>query len=291
MTAAERKKATLEQLTKEAEEQNAQIEQAINQHRKIESSDHVIADFLAIEKKPEKGVFLTTIAFLILIAFVFSPESFNSTIIVILGLPSLSWLFYTARKMYNNNKAHKKALEDRKSLYEKTKTGDPNAIESAFSTALDSLDFFFETAISCEVSKTDNAIYVDVDLPEIEDMPTGLSVVKRTRATIEKKSKTQSEIRNDYVVYIHGLALRIANIAFSLFNTIAAVTFSGYTQRPDPDTGNIKDDYVLSVNFKRYPFEKLNPATADPVKCVAQFDSRVKVLKNGLLETIEPFSK
>jgi ABC-type multidrug transport system fused ATPase/permease subunit len=283
LTAAERKAASVAVLATEAERDNALIEDAINQHKKVKTSQVIVNEFLNISNMPEKPFGLFVFFCLALIISFFFSVIFIVTVIL---LPICIAKTINYRKKL---KEHCKTLKTREELFNTAKAGDTDAIEKIISIALDSLDLFFETTFSYKINEIDNSICIDVDLPEIEDMPTEISIVRKTRLEIEKKPKKLSEIRNNYAVHVHGLVLRIANIIYSLLPAIETIIVSCYTQRPDNSTGNINDDFVLSVIFTRIKFESLNIGNSDPIICIENFPYRRKLLKNGLFDTITPF--
>ena len=174
-------------------------------------------------------------------------------------------------------------------LYTKIQSKDVSTMEDVLATALDRLDWMRETNPSYQISNDGKQVFLDIDLPEIEDMPNHTKKVIKTRQSIENKDKKPEEIQHDYIIHVHGILIRVAGTCFSLFPSIEKVLCSGYTQRINKQTGIMQDDYVLSIWFERLKWENTNPNQANPVNYVENFQFR-REIKNGLFETIEPFS-
>jgi hypothetical protein len=286
LTAAERKAIKLEGLNDDADRQNSLIDEAINQQRKIKAPETVINEFL----NPAPSYPSVSCGYGV--AFVLFALLTNLS--VYFAIPAAILFLFFAKKALDydkSKKAHKAFLKERKELYELAKTGeDQDAIEKVLNIAINGLDFFFDTTCSFNINTNENSIYLDIDFPEIEDMPTSISIVRKTRMSIEQKPKKDAEIRRDYIIHIHGLSLRIVSVIFALFPTIATVTVSGYTQRRDEITEDINDNYVLSVKFTRYDFERTVSPNVDPIICISRFPNKRSMTKDGLLETIIPFT-
>jgi len=157
--------------------------------------------------------------------------------------------------------------------------------------ALSSIAWPRETTVSAEI-EPGPVVWLDVDLPELEHMPTHSATVATRGLKVNIKAKPEKQRRTDYVTHVHAVACRLIGEAFAALPTATAVVLSGYTQRPARATGNSTDVYVLSVKAARSDwrdirFDKLSDL--DPVEALGQFDCRREIKKNFELGPIEPF--
>lgn len=159
-----------------------------------------------------------------------------------------------------------------------------NRIEALLSEITLPVDF----SIDYEYNKDKYTLYVDLDLPEIEDMPKE-KVKTLASGKISIKEKTQKELKQEYSLCIFGIAFYFSGLLFNVSSKVNIIQISGYTQRINKKTGNIEDEYVYSVKFDRFLFEKLNIEKIDPIEAVSNFENRINITPTFDLKTIEPF--
>lgn len=179
----------------------------------------------------------------------------------------------------------------RKERFQSAQQGDPEALAEALESHLIALDWPRETSTSFEVSE-DGSLWLDVDLPEIEDLPTEEASVAKRGLRITVKQKSDAQRRREYVVHVHAVAFRLVGEVFHLFPRIPRVVVSGFSQRPDPATGRTRDDYLYSaiVEAERWgEIDFRNLAALDLPECFAQFDLRRDMTKTGVFGPVEPF--
>lgn len=180
------------------------------------------------------------------------------------------------------NKEHRHVFEEEKRVLENAlNCTDPAA---AIQEWLASLDLGFEAEAGILVK--DRTVYIDLDLPEIEDLPK--NEIKRLKSgEIKTVEKTQKQLREEYVSCVLGLALYIAASVLSLSYEIDKVDISGFTQRRN-DQGDMIDTYLYSI---RIPREKMLGMTIDnPVTCFEHFENRMKLsASNNTFSTIVPY--
>ena len=223
----------------------------------------------------------------------------------------LGWLFKgIAAKIEASNKAMDAkfrsdlvAWESRKAAYEAQEAErkeflehlvftDPAAMERHFEQALADIEWPRETHVSFDILDAGREMVIDVDLPEIEDMPkSAWSLPGRTYKPTVKDIPEGQRLKL-YSAHVQGLGFRIIGEAFALLPTVTTIVLSAYTQRPNPATGSLQDEYVYSVRVKREAwsrihFEKLEDV--DPDQALGAFELRRDPLKNGKLRRIEPF--
>ncbi|UTW69834.1 hypothetical protein KHA80_02435 [Anaerobacillus sp. HL2] len=124
------------------------------------------------------------------------------------------------------------------------------------------LDFPLETNISFNIL-SNNTIYLDVDLPTVEEIPlTKATILKSGKLKVEKKS--QCEMREHYAIMVGGWPLYLCSYVFSLLPTCETIIISGYTQVPNKATGHIDDQYIYSLKVeKMFLFIKYSKRSSD----------------------------
>jgi hypothetical protein len=175
---------------------------------------------------------------------------------------------------------------------EEERLTDTSAMQVFLTKALQGIVWPRETTVSLDIRDEGKIVLLDVDLPEIEDMPTQVaSVGKRDlKLIIGERSKTQ--LQKDYLIHIYAVGFRLLGEVFVSLPTVETVVLSAYSQRPSKLTGQIQDEYLYSVRvtrskWSRINFQNLN--TIDVVKCFEEFDLRAKMTKTGNISSIEPF--
>lgn len=111
-----------------------------------------------------------------------------------------------------------------------------------------------EIDISYEWNDKAGIVSLDVDLPEIEDLPT-TEIIRLGNGNIREKKKTQTALKEQYSTMVFGLALFISSHIFNISPAISRILISGYTQRRNK-AGEIQDDYIYSLRFPRDLFEQ-----------------------------------
>lgn len=143
-------------------------------------------------------------------------------------------------------------------------------------------------SVSFEVLEDNKAIYLDIDLPEIEDYPQKKARILAT-GKVSVKNKTQKEKKLEYLRSVSGMSIYFASMVFSLSPVIEEVILSGYTQRINRASGNVEDEYVYSVKYDFPRFSKLDIAHIEPELTLQAFAHRMEVSAQYDLKTILPF--
>lgn len=164
--------------------------------------------------------------------------------------------------------------------------------DKTLETVFNIIDWSRETNISFEI-KTD-IVMLDVDLPEIEDMPKvkyGIEGRGSKKAVVEEE-KSEAQQRKDYSRHIHGIGMLLCGTVFNTLDQINTVVISGYSQRLSSADGQINDEYLYSVKIDRAGWENINLEHVehlDPIEVIGSFDIRRKMTKTGIFKPIEPF--
>lgn len=150
-----------------------------------------------------------------------------------------------------------------------------------------------QTDLSFEILKDQTTAFVDVDLPEIEHLPTHEYVVKKRDLVLSKSLLSDKEIRRRYAHHIHAIVFRLIGETFTALPTIQLVAVSGYSQRVNKANGHIQDEYLLSVRVNRQAWSQLNFSGLSDINlfaCFAQFDLRCSLNKLFRFSAINPFT-
>ena len=188
-----------------------------------------------------------------------------------------------AQKAAALNEQYLRQYEAEKALLEQKLSESDDAIVRRIEEWLLTLDLAMEMGASIECK--DNVVFIDLDLPEIEHLPT-TSTRRLKSGEVKIVNKTQKQLRQEYAQCVLGLAVYIAANVFNLSYTIEDVLISGYTQRRDRK-GDINDDYIYSVKFTRKGMS--GKKIEDPIAFFSGFENRMKLNASSSFGAIEPY--
>lgn len=175
---------------------------------------------------------------------------------------------------------HQKALED-----------DPSYMTMVLEHCLGTLTWPRETIVCAELTSA-KVLWLDVDLPEIEDFPLRQATVSSNGKRLHYKYKSESQLRREYARHVHGIAFRLASYSFTILPRLDVVVLSGFTQRLSSRTGYVDDEYLYSVRITREGLFSLNYDAlekVDPVESLELFDLRRAMSTGGSFKPIQPF--
>ena len=135
----------------------------------------------------------------------------------------------------------------------------------------------------------ERAVMVDLDLPEIEDMPSD-KLAEMADGSIKIKAKAKKEQLEDYRTCVFGLGVYVAANVFAIVPQAERVLVSAYTQRRSAKTGDSHDAFIYSVVFERSKFTKGYQKRA-PQEFCGGMKSRFYVLASGEMKEIEPYAE
>ena len=169
-------------------------------------------------------------------------------------------------------------------------TGNLNATEiyvlNNFETVLKEIDIKPEFFIDFEYDEKNKTFLIDLDLPEIEHLPKETaSILQSGKLSVKKKSEKQ--LKEEYAKCVTGLGLLVSGISFMAAAGIENVEISAYTQRIDKKDGQMKDDYIYSIQLDRENFSKINYPKIDPVSAFQNFNHKMELSKSFIFKTIE----
>lgn len=164
--------------------------------------------------------------------------------------------------------------------------------ESVLSAVLSQTEWPRETLVTFEVKPEHSTVMIDVDLPEIEDMPDKIYTVNARGTEITEKAMSQKAQRENYARHVHGCLMRLAGIAFQAL-PFDSVIVSGFTQRISKHTGYLEDEYILTCRCNRQVMENINFVgihNVDPVEALNSHAVIRKMSTTFIFQPIEPLT-
>ena len=165
--------------------------------------------------------------------------------------------------------------------------GDEQIVSECIESWISSCELPVEINVDYEWHLNEHVMYLDVDLPEIEDIPED-EIVKLASGNLKEKKKTQATLKQEYVNLVFGLAIFIVANVFNVSPALHRIVISGYTQRRDK-AGEINDEYVYSIKFTRDIFENSVLCNVNPQDFCMRFENRSNVTSSMLMKKIEPY--
>lgn len=166
---------------------------------------------------------------------------------------------------------------------------DLSNLENDILSALGELEWPRETNIAIELR--DKRLLLDVDLPEIEDMPTSRWLPNNGHGTLVTKNITQKDLAALYLGHVSSLILRLIGHSFSVSSGIRSVAVSAYTQRSG-STGRVDDEYVAAAEIDRNGWNQVDcsqMSAIDPENLLRRFGAKMEVNSRGVLKVQQPF--
>ena len=168
------------------------------------------------------------------------------------------------------------------------------AMEIVLEESLKEIAWPRETALSTEIRDDGRVVMVDIDLPEIEELPRKTASVPARGYKLSIKELSATRHQQLYLRHIHSIGFRIIGEVFSVLPKSAEVVLSGYSQRSDKATGIIQDQYLYSVRVNRRDWAGINFANLpklDAHEALGCFDIRREITKSGVCKEIIPFDE
>jgi hypothetical protein len=165
--------------------------------------------------------------------------------------------------------------------------GSNQFVENNIDSFLKSMTLPVNFEISYEYYQEMNILKVDLDLPEIEDLPTS-KATRLTNGKIKLKEKTQKELKEQYLTCVTGLAFFFGSHFFNMSTNIKNILISAYTQRISKKTGVMVDEYVYSVQFSREKLADVRIENIVPYLAIEDFQHIINYSKTFELATIIP---
>jgi len=184
--------------------------------------------------------------------------------------------------------------EERRDLIERRIYADTAAMEAWLEEVLGDISWPRETEIAFEVLEDGRKVLLDVDLPEVEDMPSKIAAVPARGMKLSVKDVTATKVQKLYMEHIHAVVFRLIGEVFAALPVAKEVVVSGYSQRHNAATGRIQDDYLLSVLVRRDDWNQIDFDHLDQIQVtesLSRFELRRTMSKTGVFKAIEPFGR
>lgn len=159
-----------------------------------------------------------------------------------------------------------------------------SAINSAF--ANDEEELPMEYFVDFAYDESNGRVLVDLDLPEIEDVP-DKKIVQTASGKRSIRTKSQVNMREDYAKCICGLSMYVASLIFNVSLKIKEVEISGFTQRQGSNTALTTDQYVLLVNYSRSLFERMDFDHLTSIEAINFFQHHIDMTKSFVLKELD----
>jgi hypothetical protein len=189
---------------------------------------------------------------------------------------------------------HEQRELERKRFIEECILHDVPAMEAWLEENLSAIEWPRETIVSFEIADDGERISIDVDLPEVEDMPTRTASVPARGYKLSLKKVSTSQVQQLYMRHIHAVGFRIVGEAFADLPKLQKVTLSAYSQRSDAATATLNDEYLYSAHVMREQWCRINFENlqgVDAVEAFSRFDLRREMTKTGKFTAIRPLSE
>ncbi len=180
-----------------------------------------------------------------------------------------------------------KECEEKKSAMRDVLAGEESYVEQKIQKIVSQIELPVEFSIDYEYHPDEATLLVDLDLPEIEDMPNEVAkILKSGKVSVHTKSQKQTS--QEYATCVCGLAFFFSGMLFNVSTKINWIKISGYTQRMNPKTNTIDDDYVFSVKFNRDDFSRLDYKKINPVESLMRFPHLLNLTATNKMKAIDP---
>ena len=175
--------------------------------------------------------------------------------------------------------------EASKEIYQYSAMGDEDIVENLVSTFMNNLELAYEVRVSYELE--DDTLYVDLDLPEIEELSD--TYPSTINGRLVNKKKTAAQLKEEYARMAMSLGVFLSANYFNLSSYIDRIVLSGFTTTRNSD-GDPIDLYLYSVKYMRDVFEKTDLSKLDDLYgFLLKFENRINMSPSYSFKAIKPF--
>ena len=164
--------------------------------------------------------------------------------------------------------------------------GGKDYIITAIGSIFPDEDLPMEYFVDFAYDEANNRILVDLDLPEIEDIPDKKIILTPTG----KKSirmKGQTDLHFDYASCVLGLSMHVAHSIFNMSLIIDEVEICAFTQRKEANSALATDQYVFVVRYDRELFAKVDFNRLSPIQIIDFFPHHFNMTKGYEMKQID----
>jgi len=178
-------------------------------------------------------------------------------------------------------------VEASKDVYQMYISGDEEVIENSIGAFLNDLDLGFEVSANYELE--DHDLFIDLNLPEIEDFKDEYPF--NNKGEIVYKKKTINQLKEEYAKTILGLGIYLSANFFNVSSYIDEVIISAFSSRRD-NNGDLVDEYLYSIKYLRDEFVKTNfEDINDSYNYLLKFENRINISATHSFKAIKPYEK
>lgn len=167
---------------------------------------------------------------------------------------------------------------------------DMSAVADEVLQALGALAWPAETNIALDLE--DGRLLLDVDLPEIEDMPSTRWNAVVSRLELVEKPMSQKDVASLYFDHVSAVITRLIGHSFAAAGAVHTVALSAYTQRKIA-TGRLLDEYVATITVTRNSWNNVDLsqiAAIEPYNLLRHLGARIEANSRGMLLTQPPLT-
>lgn len=182
-------------------------------------------------------------------------------------------------------------MTGRRNFVEKLIYTDVSAMEQFLEESLQEINWPRETEVDFEVNDEGATVHLDVDLPELEDMPTKLAAVPSRGLKLSVKEMSASKVQKLYSDHVHSIAFRLVGEVFASLPKSQLVKLSGYSQRRSKTTGQLSNEYLISVRVHRTDWQQMDfqgLRAIEAADALSRFELIRAQLKSGHFKEIQP---
>ncbi|MBQ8994211.1 MAG: DUF4236 domain-containing protein [Oscillospiraceae bacterium] len=175
--------------------------------------------------------------------------------------------------------------EASKELYQLSIDGDEDTIENFIGAFMNHLELAYDVRVNYELE--DSTLYVDLDLPEIENINTEYPTISKGK--IVYKKKTNPQLKEEYAKTVMSLGVFLGASFFNVSPYISTVVMSGFNSVRNKD-GDLIDQYLYSVKFTRDIFEETDLSEIDDLyPFILRFENRINLSSANNFKAIKPY--
>ena len=176
--------------------------------------------------------------------------------------------------------------EAAKEIYQLSIDGDEDTIENLISTFMSNLELAYDARVSYELE--DHVLYVDLDLPEIEDLSREYPY-RNSDGRIGYKRKTTAALKEEYARLVMSIGVFLSANFFNISSYIEQIVMSAFTTVRDKK-GDLVDQYLYSVRYERQTFENTDLAKVDDLYgFMLEFENRINMSSAYGFKPIQPY--
>ncbi|ARU15921.1 hypothetical protein A9D14_06655 [Croceicoccus marinus] len=165
---------------------------------------------------------------------------------------------------------------------------DKDAICDAVLEKLAALEWPAETNIAISLNGT--RLLLDVDLPEIEDMPDATWKPSYTGLRLDLKPRAKKDLAAFYLEHVCSVMLRLLGHSFAVTDQLQTIAISAYTQRTG-STGKLSDEYVATIECSRGDWGQIDLTQIshiNPHQCLRRLGAKIEAGSRGTLLIQQP---